>query len=52
MLEQIDEHVEQVKMNLVVDIMKSTGTKAEASRKFGITQNRLSYFLGKWGLGL
>lgn len=49
-LEQIDEHVELVKRNLVIDIMKSTETKAEASRKLGISQNRLSYFLSKWGL--
>ncbi len=50
-LEQIDEHVEDVKKNLVFDVMKSVGSKAEASRKLGISQNRLSYFLEKWGVG-
>ena len=49
-LDQIDEHVELVKKNMVLDILKSTNSKAEASRKLGIGQNRLSYFLGKWGL--
>lgn len=49
-LEQIDEHVEHIKKNLVVDIMKSAKSKAEASRKLGIPQNRLSYFIEKWGL--
>ncbi|MDZ4661242.1 MAG: sigma-54 dependent transcriptional regulator [Pseudomonadota bacterium] len=50
-LEQIDDHVERVKKGLVVDVMKSVGTKAAASRKLGISQNRLHYFLNKWGLG-
>lgn len=50
-LEQIDEHVEDVKKSLVFGVMKSVGSKAEASRKLGVSQNRLSYFLEKWGVG-
>jgi DNA-binding NtrC family response regulator len=49
-LEEIDEHAENVKKQMVVKILKESISRAEASRKLGVTQNRLHYFLVKWGL--
>ncbi len=48
-LEEIDEHVDEIKKQLVVDTLKDA-TRAEAARRLGITQSRLHYFITKWEL--
>lgn len=48
-MKDIDSHVENLKKNLVAEVLKSV-TPAEAARRLGISQNHLSYFMDKWGL--
>ena len=48
-MKDIDQHVENVKRDLVAEALK-VGTPAEAARRLGISQNHLSYFMDKWGL--
>lgn len=48
-MKEIDLHVENLKKQLVSEVLK-TGTAAEAARRLGISQHHLSYFMDKWGL--
>jgi hypothetical protein len=48
-MKEIDSHVENVKKNLVAEVLK-VGSPAEAARRLGISQNHLSYFMDKWGM--
>jgi transcriptional regulator with GAF, ATPase, and Fis domain len=49
-MQEIDQHTEDLKKQMIVKVLKESNTRAEASRKLGVTQNRLHYFLVKWGL--
>ncbi len=49
-MDEIDEHAEEIKKRLVVKVINESSSRAEASRRLGIAQNRLHYFLTKWGL--
>ncbi len=49
-MDEIDAHTEEIKKQMVVKAVNESGSKAEASRRLGIAQNRLHYFLTKWGL--
>ncbi len=48
-MDEIDDHAEDIKKQLVVKILNESSSKAEASRRLGIAPNRLQYFLSKWG---
>lgn len=47
---EIDDHAEAIKKQMVIKTINETNSKAEASRRLGIAQNRLHYFLAKWGV--
>ncbi len=49
-MEEIDEHTEGIKRQMVIKTINDSGSRAEASRRLGIAQNRLHYFLAKWGV--
>ncbi len=49
-LEDIDKHTEEIKKQFVIKVINESGSRAEASRRLGVAQNRLHYFLTKWGL--
>ena len=49
-MQEIDEHTEGIKRQLVIKAINDSGSQAEASRRLGIAQNCLHYFLAKWGI--
>lgn len=49
-LEEFDEHLDGLKKQFVVDVLKNTPSRAEAARKLDVAPNRLHYFITKWGL--
>lgn len=51
-LEEIDSYLEGVKRQMMDDVLKSSGSKAEAARELAIAPNRLHYFTEKYGLDL
>jgi len=49
-MDEIDEHTDGIKRQMVIKAINDSGSRAEASRRLGIAQNRLHYFLVKWGM--
>ncbi len=49
-LEEIDQHIQNVKREMIKSTLLKSPTKAEAARKLKVAPNRLHYFLDKWGL--
>jgi DNA-binding NtrC family response regulator len=49
-LKEIDNYLEGIKKQMVLDVVKSTRTKAEAARRLDIPPNGLHYFVTKYGL--
>lgn len=49
-LEEIDDHIDGIKKRFVIDTLKNADSRAEAARTLGVPQNRLHYFITKWGL--
>jgi two-component system response regulator HydG len=48
-LQEIDNYLEGIKKQMVLDVVKSTRTKAEAARRLDIPPNGLHYFEVKYG---
>lgn len=49
-MQEIDEHVENVKREFIRKALTETSSKAEAARRLRVAPNRLHYFLEKLGL--
>lgn len=49
-LEEFDDHLDGLKRQFVIDVLKNTPSRAEAARKLDVAPNRLHYFISKWGL--
>ncbi len=49
-LEEIDAHVDGIKKHHIIEVLKSSSTRAEAARRLKIAQNGLQYFINKWNL--
>lgn len=50
-LEEFDDHLDGLKRQFVMDVLKNTPSRAEAARKLDVAPNRLHYFISKWRLG-
>ncbi|CAN5419641.1 sigma-54 dependent transcriptional regulator [soil metagenome] len=49
-LEEIDDHIQNLKRDLIKKTLLKSQSKAEAARTLKVAPNRLHYFLDKWGL--